>query len=127
MKEHFYFSKRLKSFVYAGKGIVSFIKKEHNAWIHLSVSILVVFLGLFFHISSIEWIAVIICISLVLSAEAFNTAIERLVDFISPEHNKAAGEIKDIAAGAVLICAIATAIVGLIIFIPKLIEFYYTS
>lgn len=127
MKENFCLSKRLKSFVFAGKGIVGFIKKEHNAWIHISAAILVVLFGLFLHISTTEWIAVILCIGIVLAAEAFNTAIERLVNLVSPEQNKLAGEVKDIAAGAVLICAIAAALVGLIIFIPKLIGFCYTS
>ncbi len=67
-----------------------------------------------------EWVAIILCIGMVLATELINTAIERLVDLISPDRNPIAGQIKDIAAGAVLICAIAAAIVGLIIFIPYL-------
>ena len=74
--------------------------------------------GFFFEIHRIEWIAIIICIGVVIAAEAFNTAIERLVNLTSPEWNPIAGEAKDIAAGAVLICAVAAAIVGLVIFIP---------
>lgn len=119
--EKFSFKKRAKSFVYAGKGLKSFICKEHNAWIHCVATIAAITLGIVLHISTNEWIAIIICIGMVFAAEAFNTAIERLVNLVSPDYNKTAGDVKDIAAGAVLICAIAAAIVGFIIFLPKLI------
>lgn len=118
--EKFSIKKRLKSFTYAGKGIKSFITREHNAWIHSVATIIVVILGFYLHISIIEWAILIICIGMVFAAEAFNTAIERLVNLVSPERNKTAGDVKDIAAGAVLICAIAAAMAGLLIFIPKL-------
>lgn len=65
-----------------------------------------------------EWIAIILCFGVVLAAEGFNTAIERLVNLVSPERNPIAGDVKDIAAGSVLICAIVAAIVGIIIFMP---------
>lgn len=116
--EPFSIKKRLKSFAYAWKGIKRFIRAEHNVWIHLTIAILTVIAGFFFEIQRMEWIAIIICIGMVIAAEAFNTAIERLVNLVSPEWHRIAGEVKDIAAGAVLICAIAAAIVGLIIFIP---------
>ena len=116
--EPFSIKKRLKSFTYAGKGIKSFVCREHNVWIHLSIALLTIMAGFFFEIHLIEWIAIIICIGVVIAAEAFNTAIERLVNLTSPEWNPIAGEVKDIAAGAVLICAVAAAIVGLVIFIP---------
>jgi diacylglycerol kinase (ATP) len=61
---------------------------------------------------------VVMCIGTVIAAELFNTAIEKLVDLVSPERHPVAGQVKDIAAGAVLICAVAAAIIGLIIFIP---------
>ena len=118
--EKFSISKRLKSFTYAGKGLKSFIRKEHNAWIHAIATVLVIVMGIVFGISQMEWVAIILCIGVVFAAEAFNTAIERLVNLVSPEHNPIAGDVKDIAAGAVLICAIAAAIVGGMIFIPKL-------
>ena len=119
--ERFSIRKRLKSFTYAGKGLKSFIKKEHNAWIHSAATILVIVMGIVCRISTHEWIAIIICIGMVFAAEAFNTAIERLVNLVSPNRNEIAGDVKDIAAGAVLICAIAAAAVGAIIFIPKFI------
>lgn len=116
--EKFSIKKRLKSFAYAWKGIGSFIFKEHNAWIHSGITTVVIICGFAFHITATEWIAIILCIGLVFAAEAFNTAIERLVNLVSPEQNNAAGDVKDIAAGAVLICAIVAAIVGLVIFAP---------
>ena len=118
--EKFSISKRLKSFTYAGKGLKSFIRKEHNAWIHSAATVLVIMMGIVFGISRMEWIVIILCIGVVFAAEAFNTAIERLVNLVSPKYNPIAGDVKDIAAGAVLICAIAAAIVGGMIFIPKL-------
>jgi diacylglycerol kinase (ATP) len=73
---------------------------------------------LYYHITTTEWCIVLLCFGLVLSAEAFNTAIERLVNLVSPDFHPIAGDVKDVAAGAVLICAIASAIIGCIIFIP---------
>lgn len=115
-------NKRIKSFGYAWKGIKSFINREPNAWIHCTAIVLVTIAGFGFGITRTEWLIVILCFGIVLAAEGFNTAIERLVNLVSPEHNPIAGDVKDIAAGAVLICAVAAAIVGFIIFIPYLIR-----
>ena len=114
--------KRIKSFGYAFKGIASLIKKEHNAWIHCTAIVLVTVCGFYFGITPTEWCTVVICFGVVLAAEGFNTAIERLVDLVSPGFHPIAGDVKDVAAGAVLICAIATAIVGGIIFLPYLMK-----
>ena len=114
--------KRLKSFVYAFQGLGSFLKKEHNAWIHCTAIVVVVSVGLYYHITTTEWCIVLLCFGLVLSAEAFNTAIERLVNLVSPDFHPIAGDVKDVAAGAVLICAIASAIIGCIIFIPYILS-----
>ncbi|MBR5193538.1 MAG: diacylglycerol kinase family protein [Bacteroidaceae bacterium] len=113
-------NKRIKSFGYAFKGIASLIKKEHNAWIHCTAIVVVTLAGFYFDITPTEWCIVVICFGLVLAAEGFNTAIERLVDLVSPDYHPIAGDVKDVAAGAVLICAIAAAIVGMIVFIPYL-------
>ena len=110
--------KRIKSFGYAFKGIASLVKKEHNAWIHCTAIVVVTLAGFYFDITHTEWCIVVICFGLVLAAEGFNTAIERLVDLVSPDYHPIAGDVKDVAAGAVLICAIAAAIVGMIVFIP---------
>lgn len=114
--------KRLKSFVYAFQGIGSLLKKEHNAWIHCIAIVVVTIAGFAFGITPTEWCIVVLCFGLVLAAEAFNTAIERLVNLVSPDFHPVAGDVKDVAAGAVLICAIAAAIVGFIIFVPYLIK-----
>lgn len=110
----------LLSFKYAFKGIYFLLATQRNARIHLAAMALVIFGGFYFSISSTEWMVVIIAIGLVFAAEAFNTAIEQLVDMVSPEFNKSAGRIKDLAAGVVLITAIAAAIAGIIIFGPKI-------
>ena len=86
--------------------------------IHCVAIITVTIAGFYFGITRNEWIAIILCFGMVLAAEGFNTAIERLVNLVSPEHNPIAGDVKDIAAGAVLICAIVAAIIGVIIFMP---------
>ena len=110
--------KRINSFGYAFKGIASLLKREHNAWIHCIAIIVVTLAGLHFGITRTEWCIVCLCFGMVLAAEGFNTAIERLVNLVSPDFHPVAGDIKDVAAGAVLICAIAAAIIGMIIFIP---------
>ena len=111
-------TKRIKSFGYAFKGIASLLRNEHNAWIHCIAIVVVTSCGFYFGITPAEWCMVVICFGMVLAAEGFNTAIERLVDLVSPDYHPIAGNVKDIAAGAVLICAIAAAIIGALIFIP---------
>ncbi len=115
-----YFYKRILAFSYAFKGIAYFLKREAHAKIHLSAIILVVISGIVFKIKVNEWIAIILCMGLVLAAEAINSAIELLTDSIYKDYNPIAGHIKDIAAGAVLICAIVAAVVGCIIFVPHI-------
>jgi diacylglycerol kinase (ATP) len=109
-----------KGFTYAFNGIRLSYKAGGNFRLHLFAMMLVIALGFYYKISNNEWMAIAICISLVLAAETFNTAIEKLTDIIYPSFNKNAGEVKDLAAGAVLICAIGAAITGLIIFLPYL-------
>ena len=111
--------KRLQSFGYAGRGIRLVFTSEANMKIHILIAAVVVICGFFFQITIQEWIACILCIGLVFSAEMINTAIENVVDLASPEHHELAGKAKDIAAGAVLICAIISVIIGLLIFVPK--------
>ncbi len=110
--------KRMKSFTFAWKGIRNLVSREHNMRIHCFAAAAVIVAGFAFGVSKGEWIAIIVSIAIVMTAEAFNTAIERIVDLVSPGFNEKAGEIKDLASGAVLITAIAAAIIGLIVFIP---------
>jgi len=114
----------LKSFAYAFKGLASALKSERNFKIQLVCALLVVLLGFFFSISPLEWVAVVICIGLVLSAELMNTALEKLLNFLHPALHPKVGEIKDISAAAVLGLATASLVVALIIFIPKLISLW---
>ncbi len=111
----------IASFKYAFKGIGYMIKTQRNAQIHIMAVILVIFLGSVFKVSTSDWIFLIIAITLVLAAELANTAIEFLTDLLSPEYHEKARRAKDMGAGAVLTCAIAAAIIGLIIFLPKFI------
>ncbi len=115
--------KRIKSFIYALNGIKVAICSQHNLWIHIIATIVVVLFGILLSLNILEWCLVIFAIGFVIASEIFNTAIEFLVDHISPEYNKKAGLIKDIAAGGVLISAFTAAIIGFVIFIPKII--YY--
>jgi diacylglycerol kinase (ATP) len=113
---------RLKSFVYAYRGILYLLRTQHNAWIHLAFTFIALALGICFTITLSEWIAIILCIGIVFAAEIFNTSIELLCDVRFTEYDKRAEIIKDTAAGAVLIVSISAAIVGSIIFLPKIIE-----
>jgi diacylglycerol kinase (ATP) len=124
MNEPFSLKKRLKSFCYASKGILLVVRNEHNAWIHCSFIVGVSIAGYLFSLSRIEWIVVVACFGTVLAMETVNTACEKIVNFISPDYHKQAGEIKDIAAGAVLITALTTAIIGLLIFVPKIVGLF---
>ncbi len=116
---------RFDSFKYAFQGIVSLFKSEPNARIHLIFTLVSLFAAWFFQISVTEWCFIILCISLVFSAEALNTSIEALTDLVSPEHHPLAGKAKDVAAAAVLILAIGAAAVGLIIFLPKMYAYVF--
>lgn len=118
------FKKQLKSFTFAWKGILTCAGHEQNITFHLVAAIVVVVGGFFFNITHTEWMVVMLCIGTVITAELFNSAIERLVDLVSPEWQKIAGEVKDIAAGAVLVTAITAAIVGLIVFLPYVIALF---
>lgn len=105
-----------KSFQYAWQGIKLAMAEQRNLRIHLVIALLVIILSFVLQISFIEWCIIIVCIGMVISAELFNSAIEKWVDLVSPERNKKAGDIKDISAAAVLILAIMAAIIGCIIF-----------
>lgn len=114
----------LFSLSYALNGIRLLFRSQKNAQYHAIISILVCLMGWIFRISSMEWIIVIASIGLVLFAECLNTTIEYLVDFVSPNYHIKAGEIKDLAAGSVLILSITTMVIGLIIFIPKVLAYF---
>ncbi|MDQ3049996.1 MAG: diacylglycerol kinase family protein [Bacteroidota bacterium] len=112
----------MKGFHYAINGLKTAFVSELNLKTHTIATFLVVMAGWYFEITRMEWIVVVMAIGMVISIELINTAIEYFVDFISPEIHPAAGKIKDISAGAVLVAAIAACITGLIIFLPKIFD-----
>ena len=112
--------KIINSFKYAIEGIISSFRTEQNMKIHVFIMIVVIILGIILKLSALEWIILTIVIALVISAELFNTTIETVVDMITKEKNEKAKLAKDVAAGAVLVLAIGSVVVGLIIFIPKI-------
>lgn len=123
-RKKFSWKKRAESFRYAFAGIYRLVKLEHNAWIHCAAAIIAVAAGALLGLTVAEWIAVVLCIGIVLAAEAFNSAIEVLSNRVSPGYDDAVKHAKDLAAGAVLLVAVAAAITGLIIFVPKLIGLF---
>lgn len=113
---------RIRSFSYALNGIISLIKYEHNARIHLAAILCVVISGILLDIGPADWMFVVVAIGLVVSAELLNTAIERLADAVSPERSEKIRIVKDYAAGAVLIAAITAVVIGGLVFIPEIID-----
>ena len=111
----------LQSFGYALEGIAA-TARTRNFRIQLAIGVLACMLGAVFHISIVEWLIVIVCIGAVLSGECMNTALEALVDVASPDIHPLAKRAKDAAAGSVLIASIASFIIGVIIFLPRLLE-----
>jgi diacylglycerol kinase (ATP) len=113
---------RLKSFRFAFEGLAFMLRTQHNAWLHLIATLLVVAAGLFFHVSAADWRWLIAAITLVWFAEALNTAFEHLCDVVQPEFQVPVKRAKDIAAAAVLICAAGAAIIGALTLAPYLID-----
>lgn len=111
----------IKSFGYALSGIAYTVKTQMNFQIHLLAMVLVGIAGWYLQLSGSEWLWIVLAIGLVLVAELLNTAIELLVDLVSPDFNVQAGKVKDVAAGAVIVAALISVIIAAIIFIPKLI------
>jgi len=109
------------SFGFAIRGVVTLVRSQANARIHFAATLAVIAAGFFFGIARLEWCAIAAAIGLVWTAEGLNTAIECVVDLVSPDHHPLAGRAKDIAAGAVLIAALIAAIIGALVFIPHLI------
>jgi diacylglycerol kinase (ATP) len=114
-----------RSFIFAGRGVVDILITQTNAWVHLFATLVVVAAGLFFSISVVEWSLVTLAIGLVWGLEGLNTALERLADALHPDQHPLVGQSKDAASGAVLLGAIAAAVVGLLIFLPKVAALFF--
>lgn len=111
---------KVKSFSYAIQGIKEAFKKEPNLRIHIVITFLVIFSAILLKFTLSEWAILLITIFFVLTLELINTAIESLVNLVSPEIRNEAKIAKDISASVVLLGALLAAVVGLILFVPKL-------
>ncbi|KGX88911.1 diacylglycerol kinase family protein [Pontibacillus litoralis] len=107
-------------FTYAIQGMIAVIKTERNFRIHLLFAFSAILMGVYLQLRAIEWCILVLTIALVMTVEMVNSAIERVMDYLSLERHPVIGEIKDIAAGAVLVTAIAAVVIGCFLFLPKL-------
>jgi diacylglycerol kinase (ATP) len=122
MPRSFSLAARIASFGHALRGLAEVVATQHNAWIHAAATLAACALALLLGISAGEWLAVVLAISSVWTAEALNTAFESLCDVVSPDLHPRVRRAKDVAAGAVLVSATGAATVGLIVFGPRLLH-----
>ncbi|MDE6772522.1 MAG: diacylglycerol kinase family protein [Muribaculaceae bacterium] len=122
--ERFSWKKRCKAFSYAWKGIKTLIKEEHNARIHLAAAVMAILAAIIFGITPGEWCLVLICVGMVISAEAFNSAVEALADRITREYDPYIGKAKDFGAAAVTTLALVALAVGIIVFLPYILSLF---
>ncbi len=111
---------RIKSVGFAFKGAFLLIRTEASIKIQVFIAIVMTAAGFYYEISNTEWILQIFAIAIVLGIEGMNTAVEKISDYVQPEFDVKIGFIKDISAGAVMLVSIASAIIGLIIYVPKI-------
>jgi diacylglycerol kinase (ATP) len=116
----FQFTGRVRSFRNAIAGILRMIRCQHNAWVHAAATLVVLVAAFLLRVSTADWCWIILAISIVWTAEALNTAFEFLADAASPEFHPLVRDAKDVAAGAVLLTAVAAAIIGALVFWPYL-------
>ncbi len=120
MAKESFLQNRLKSVVYALRGAWILVRTESSIKIQVIIAAIVLAAGWYFEISTTEWILQLLAIGLVMGVEGVNTAIEKLSDFVQPNHDPQIGRIKDISAGAVMICSLIASAIGCIIYFPKL-------
>ncbi len=118
----FPFKKLIKSFTYAFNGMRQAWQWEKNIKIHVVAAIVAIVIGWKLKISTQEWAIVLLCIGTVISLEIVNTVIEKLCDFVAPQYHTQIKTIKDLAAGAVLVMVILSAVVALVLFLPKIVQ-----
>ncbi|MBK5215849.1 MAG: diacylglycerol kinase family protein [Candidatus Pacebacteria bacterium] len=118
-KKRFSLVARFKSTNHGLRGLGVFLRTTHNLWLHLFFTALAIYMGFLLSLSSVEWAIIIFAVGLVLITEAINTAIEIDIDLTSPNYHPYAKDTKDVAAGAVSIATIVAGIMGLLIFLPK--------
>lgn len=109
-----------KAFTHAFHGMADFIRHDRNGRIHIGISAIVVVAGLFFHVSTIEWAILLLCIAIVIGLEMINHAIENICDVVHANVHPLIKTAKDVAAAAVLWAVLISVIIGLLIFLPKI-------
>lgn len=127
MKRPFEFTGRIRSFRFAGRGMGLTLRSQPNAWIHAAATVAVVIAGYLLGISRTEWCLIVLACAAVWTAEALNTALEFLADATTMKFHPLVGQAKDVAAGAVLVTALAALIVGVLVFGPYLMVLVHTT
>lgn len=117
-KNDFTLSSRLKSIGYALRGLSFMLKTQHNAWLHLAATVVVILLASFLQVRLDDWRWLVVAMVMVWVAEAFNTAVEYVCNVVSPGYSELVKHAKDIAAGAVLVCAFGAAVIGFLTLWP---------
>ncbi|NNF18267.1 MAG: diacylglycerol kinase family protein [Flavobacteriaceae bacterium] len=120
MAEESFFVNRVRSVGIALKGAILLLRTEGSIQIQAALVVVMTIAGFFFEISTMEWIMQVFAIGLVMGVEGVNTAVEKLSDFVQPDHDPRIGFIKDVSAGAVMIVSIAATVIGLLIYLPKI-------
>lgn len=115
---------RIKGCGYAFKGAITLVRSEPSIQVQSFIAVIMTVLGFVFDITATQWMLQILSIGLIMSLEGMNTAVEAIADFIHPDFHPKIGIIKDIAAGAVFITAVAASIIGLIIYVPYFIDLF---
>jgi diacylglycerol kinase (ATP) len=113
---------RLNSFRYAFAGIHYVLRTQQNAWIHAAISVAVIALGIWLSISELSWALIIVSMGMVWVAECLNTAVETIINLVSPQQHPLAKIGKDVAAASVMLAAVSAVAVGLLVFGPPLIQ-----
>ena len=120
MAEEPFVTNRLKSVRYALRGAWLLLRTESSIQIQAVIAALVTVAGFYYGISAVEWMVQLLAIGLVMGVEGVNTAVEKLADYVQPNHDPRIGRLKDISAGAVMIASVLASTVGLIIYLPKI-------
>ena len=120
MPKESFFLNRIKSVGFALKGMFLLLRTEASIKVQFVIALITAAAGFYFEISTIEWIIQCLAIGMVMGIEGMNTAVEKLSDFVQPNHDEKIGFIKDVSAGAVMIVSILASIIGLLIYIPKI-------
>ncbi|MGB5376543.1 diacylglycerol kinase [Muriicola sp.] len=120
MAKESFVKNRIKGFMYAAKGAILLLRTESSIQLQFLLAVVVTIAGFYYDISAVEWMIQTLAIGLVMGIEGVNTAIEKLSDYVQPNHDPKIGFLKDISAGAVMMVAVAASVVGLIIYLPKI-------